>query len=267
MARAPFKYVQVDAFTRSAFKGNPAAVFVLPAPASADLMQCIAAELNLSETAFVTKEGSDYRLRWFTPTREVELCGHATLAAAHVLWTEGHAGHGEILRFQTMSGVLEARKRADHVCMNFPAFAPSRFEAAPPEICKIPGVVFAALAGKTLLVEFANETLVQDFMPDFSRIAAWPGDMMAITAPSMQPLRDFVSRVFVPKYGIPEDPVTGSAHCVLGPYWMEKLRKPMALGEQLSRRTGVVHVEATEDPSRIILSGQAVTMLKGIFLV
>lgn len=267
MARAALKYVQVDAFTRTAFKGNPAAVFVLQESIPDDRMQMIAAELNLSETAFVTKEGNDYRLRWFTPTVEVDLCGHATLATAHVLWSEGYAGHGEPLRFHTLSGLLEVKKRADHVCMNFPAFALDQFQPAPAQVGALPGVVYAGVADKTLFAEFENEGLVQDFQPDFAKISTWPGEMMVITAPSRKPHRDFVSRVFVPKQGIPEDPVTGSAHCVLGPYWMKKLDLPTVRGEQLSRRTGVVHVEATENPTRVTISGQAVTMLKGIFLL
>lgn len=265
--RAILKYVQVDAFTRSPFKGNPAAVFVLKEALADDLMQGIAAELNLSESAFLVKDGDDYRLRWFTSTTEVNLCGHATLASAHVLWTEGYAGHGETLRFHTRSGVLEAKKRADHICMNFPAVSLESFQEAPREVGELPGAVFAGCYGGSLCVEMASEAQVQNYQPDFERIVSWPGDKFILTARSQQPLRDFVSRVFVPKHGIPEDPVTGSAHCLLGPYWMQKLGKSQVVGEQLSRRTGVVHMEKIDDPARLIISGQAVTMLKGIFLL
>jgi len=262
------KFTQADAFTRTAFKGNPAAVFVLTHFLRDEQMQAVAQELNLSESAFVVRRGDslEFDLRWFTPTREVDLCGHATLAAAHVLWEEGRIGHIDEARFHTRSGVLCARKRSSHICMNFPASPATRVESLPAALGSWPGIQGVYAHARDLLIELDSEERVRAFQPNLEELLSVPQALVIITSLSRDPQRDFVSRVFAPKLGILEDPVTGAAHCTLGPFWAERLGKNTVQGEQLSTRTGVVHVECVS-ATEVILSGQAVSTVKGIFTV
>jgi predicted PhzF superfamily epimerase YddE/YHI9 len=238
----------VDAFTAKAFSGNPAAVAVLDEFPPASRMQDVAREMNLSESAFVVpRQDGSHDLRWFTPTVEVELCGHATLAAAHVL---GGAG-----RFQTRSGVLTCT-RADSgwIEMDFPSAVPEpRHDGALP----FETVTWFGGTASYLLVELATAEAVRSHRPDFAAIEAL-GRPVIITAAGDRDGVDCVSRVFGPTLGVPEDPVTGSAHCVLAPYWAAKIERTTLVGEQASSRGGVVGMRL--DGARVILSGEAVTV-------
>jgi predicted PhzF superfamily epimerase YddE/YHI9 len=254
--------MQVDAFTDTAFAGNPAAVCLLPGPAAPDWMQSVAREMNLSETAFLHPEGQAHRLRWFTPAVEVDLCGHATLASAHVLWETGRAPEGAQLDFLTRSGLLSAVRRGAWIELDFPA---KPVTAADP-----PGELLAALGATArfvgrnqfdYLVEVDGEKTVRGLVPDARRLATLPVRGVIVTSPSDDPGRDFVSRFFAPGSGIDEDPVTGSAHCALGPFWGQRLGKDELVGYQASTRGGVVRVRVAGD--RVRLGGQAVTVLRG----
>ena len=265
---AKLKYIHVDAFTTKPFSGNPAAVFVTKQPLLERQMQNIGSELNLSETAFVDLiDRTTFNLRWFTPRCEVDLCGHATLAASHVLFTEGYVGQGDKIQFATKSGRLKVTKRADHICMGFPTtelesctldLKRTGLKGTPTEVLWAKGAIVAVLA---------SESQVEDFCPVFSEISALDAEMFVVTAPSANEDRHFVSRVFAPKVGIDEDPVTGAAHCLIGPYWMDRFHRLSVTGEQLSSRGGVVQLEASNQPDRIIIVGRAITVLKGILLV
>lgn len=254
---------QVDAFTNQPFKGNPAAVCLLTQPEPDDWMMAVAAEMNLSETAFLLKEQEAYRLRWFTPKTEVKLCGHATLASAHVLWESGLLAAHEAALFDTLSGRLTATKRGDWIEMDFP----TRIQepAEPIEgLLEALGVVRAQFVGKhvaTYLIEVASEAEVRDLQPDFHLLAKLAVRSVIVTARSETAEFDFVSRYFAPAVGINEDPVTGSAHCHLAPYWGKKLGKSEMTGYQASARGGVVRVRNTGE--RVMLCGQAVTVLVG----
>lgn len=257
--------IQVDAFTDTPFAGNPAAVCVLPGPAAADWMQHVAREMNLSETAFLHPEGHAYRLRWFTPTVEVDLCGHATVASAHVLWESGRVGLTGGIDFLTRSGLLSAERRGAWIELDFPA--------KPVTPAEPPGDVLAALGvtarfvGRNqfdYLVEVDAERIVRGLAPDARRLAALPARGIIVTSRSDDPTYDFVSRFFAPGSGIDEDPVTGSAHCALGPFWGERLGRGDLVGYQASARGGVVRVRLAGD--RVRLGGQAVTVLRGELL-
>ncbi|HMI85757.1 MAG TPA: PhzF family phenazine biosynthesis protein [Polyangiaceae bacterium] len=256
------RIVQVDAFTSIPFTGNPAAVCVLPAPADEKWMQSVAAEMNLSETAFLHREDGGFRLRWFTPTVEVDLCGHATLASAHVLWEEEHLGRGERARFLSKSGTLTADWRDGLIELDFPA-SPTAAVDAPPELAAGLGVEFT-FVGKTAfdyLVEVASEEVVRAVRPDMTALARIKTRGIIVTARATTPTYDFVSRFFGPRAGVPEDPVTGSAHCALGPYWQSRLGKDAFFAHQASRRGGDLRVTVAGD--RVKLGGQAVTVLRG----
>lgn len=255
---------QVDAFTDTPYSGNPAAVCVLSASHPERWMQQVAREMNLSETAFVYPETDGYRLRWFTPTVEVDLCGHATLATCHVLWSEGHLGANQIATFYTHSGVLTARLLDDWIELNFPA-SPSTEIAAPDGLTEALGATPTAVAQNSLgyLVELESTAAVQNLRPNFAALGKFPVHGVIVTSRGHAPY-DFVSRYFAPAIGIDEDPVTGSAHCCLGPYWREKLGKSTFLAHQASARGGVVKVQ--DDGDRVRLSGQAVTVFKGDLL-
>lgn len=256
------RITQVDAFTDRPFAGNPAAVCLLPKPAKPAWMLDVAREMNLAETAFLVRSGNDYDLRWFTPTMEMDLCGHATLASAHVLWEEGHLKPGAQARFHTKSGLLTADQRGDWIELDFPATAAA---PAPP-----PAGLEAALGAKArfvgrskfdYLVEVDDEPTVRRLDPDLGaigRIAA-RGVIVTSTA-SGNGGYDFVSRFFAPQAGVPEDPVTGSAHCALAPYWTAKLGKQELVGFQASTRGGFVRVRVAGE--RVRLGGQAVTVLR-----
>lgn len=253
---------QVDAFTRTPFAGNPAAVCLLDDPAPEAWMQSVAAEMNLSETAFLHPEANGFRLRWFTPKKEVRLCGHATLASAHVLWESSVLPPHAQARFHTLSGLLTAELEGDWIAMDFPA----RVHAA----CQPPEGLLAALGADPIsvncretvyLLELENEAAVRAMTPDFAALSRLPVRSVIVTARSEQPEFDIVSRYFAPAVGINEDPVTGSAHCALAPYWSTKLGKQELSAFQASARGGALRVRLVGE--RVILCGQAVTVLSG----
>jgi predicted PhzF superfamily epimerase YddE/YHI9 len=247
----------VDAFTGTAFTGNPAGVVLLDEPAEPGWMQSVAAELKHAETAFVVLGENPLSLRWFTPAVEVDLCGHATLATGHVLG-------GEQV-FATRSGELRTSADGDWVRMDFPADPPV---PAPDEVATaFPGVtVEEVLRGKwDILVRATDAAEVRALKPDLDVIEGWDARCVVVTAPGDKPGIDFVSRVFGPAVGIPEDPVTGSAHCTLAPYWSARLGREELVGEQASERGGIVRVQLNGD--RVTLAGQAVTVARGELLV
>ncbi|MBD3286953.1 PhzF family phenazine biosynthesis isomerase [candidate division WOR-3 bacterium] len=257
---------QVDSFTAEVFKGNPAAVCILADEVSAGWMQGVAAEMNLSETAFLFKKGTGFSLRWFTPKVEVDLCGHATLASAHVLWEQGYLAPGEEARFYTASGLLEARRKRTWIELDFPA----QPEAPLEESAYVSATLTNALGttpsylGKNefaILAGYKDEKTIRQMKPDIELLGTLPGLGVIVTAPCEGLEYDFVSRFFAPGAGIDEDPVTGAAHCCLGPYWAAGLGKKDLVGYQASQRGGVVRVKVTGD--RVILGGQAVTVLRG----
>jgi len=253
---------QVDAFTDQAFSGNPAAVCLLERPRDEGWMQAVAAEMNLSETAFLHRQDDGYRLRWFTPASEVELCGHATLASAHVLWETGLLAPGEQARFHTLSGLLTAEQEGDEVVLNFPATLAEAVDA-PPALLDALGVS-ARTAGRSAfdyLVEVESEAQVRGLAPDFAALRALPIRGVMVTSVADRVGYDFVSRFFAPGVGVDEDPVTGSAHCCLGPFWQGRLGKEEMLAYQASARGGTVRVRVEGD--RVILGGRAVTVLRG----
>jgi predicted PhzF superfamily epimerase YddE/YHI9 len=253
---------QVDAFTGRPFRGNPAAVCILPAPRDDAWMQDLAREMNLSETAFLLREADGWRLRWMTPAIEVDLCGHATLASAHVLWEEAHLAPDAEARFYTRSGPLSARRRGDWIALDFPAL-PSAPAADAPDLGPALGVrpLGVHRSRFDLVVEVDSEGAVRGARPDFLRLAAMGVRGVILTGPSQDPAFDFVSRFFAPGSGVDEDPVTGSAHCALAPFWAPRLRKQEMTGYQASARGGVVRVRLAGD--RVELQGQAVTVLRG----
>jgi predicted PhzF superfamily epimerase YddE/YHI9 len=256
------RILQVDAFTARPFAGNPAAVCVLTAPADERWMQDVAREMNLSETAFLHRHVDGFRLRWFTPTVEVDLCGHATLAAAHVLWEERHLAPDEPARFHTRGGLLTAARRGDWIELDFPA-EPIGATPAPSGLHEALGVpiVFAGCNRFDALVELETEEAVRTLAPDFGRLAALPVRGVIVTGRAVTPGYDFVSRFFAPRVGIAEDPVCGSAHCGLGPFWGARLGKDELVGFQVSARGGEVRVRLEGD--RVVLGGRAVTVLRG----
>jgi predicted PhzF superfamily epimerase YddE/YHI9 len=257
------RIITVDAFADRPFAGNPAAVCLLDAAADERWMRDVAREMNLSETAFLHPEpGGVYRLRWFTPAVEVDLCGHATLASAHVLWEDGHLDPAAPARFLTRSGPLSATRRGDAIELDFPARPPGPC-AVPPGLPEALGaeVEWAGLNGMDCLVALGGDAVVRGLAPDVARLAAVPVRGVIVTAPSADPAFDFVSRFFAPNAGVAEDPVTGSAHCALGPYWGGRLGKAELVGYQASARGGVVGVGLRGD--RVALRGKAVTVVRG----
>jgi PhzF family phenazine biosynthesis protein len=252
---------QVDAFTDRPFAGNPAAVCLLPEPRDEAWMQQVAAEMNLSETAFLVARDDGWSLRWFTPTVEVDLCGHATLASAHVLWEAGRLGPDEAACFHTKSGELFARRDGDWIELDFPAYRMHPC-VAPPSLDEGLGVrlVHTVESRHNYLVELASESAVRGLEPDFRAIGELGRGVIA-TARSDLTDFDFVSRYFATAFGINEDPVTGSAHCYLGPFWQEKLGKNEFMARQISARGGVLRVRV--DRNRTHIAGQAVTVFQG----
>lgn len=252
----------VDAFTSKPFSGNPAAVCLLMETRDAAWMQSMAAEINLSETAFVTRLAQGFGLRWFTPTVEVDLCGHATLAAAHVLWARGWSQVGQHITFHTRSGLLVAQQQGAKIELDFP-LAPAEPVEAPEGLWQALGVssgkVFFNQADYLILLE--DEAAVVRLQPDFRAMGEINARGVIVTAPSGSSKYDFVSRFFAPACGIDEDPVTGSAHCTLAPFWFERLGKTEMLGYQASSRGGEVTVKLRRD--RVLLSGEAVTVFRG----
>lgn len=258
---------QVDAFADRPFAGNPAGVCPLPLPGfpAAGWMQAVAAEMNVAETAFLVRrrDGSGFDLRWFTPTVEVELCGHATLASAHLLWEAGLVAAGEPIRFHTLSGALGAARDGEWIELDFPAEPANALAEPPPRLAEMLGVppVWVGANRFDLVVELADEAAVRALAPDIRRLGALPYRGILVTARAAAPAYDVVSRFFAPATGIDEDPVTGSAHCCLGPYWCQRLGKNPLLAYQASARGGRVRVELAGD--RVHLGGQAVTVLRG----
>ena len=254
--------IQVDAFTDRPFAGNPAAVCLLPEDQDDQWMQAVAAEMNLSETAFLLEQDDGYRLRWFTPKIEVDLCGHATLASAHVLWSEGRVPLEQEIHFHTNSGLLKACRRVDLIELDFPSQPASQVER-PSGLLEALGVS-AQYVGKNrfdYLVELDSEEELRYMKPDFTMLGKIEVRGVIVTSRSASPEYDFVSRFFAPWAGIDEDPVTGSAHCCLGPYWQKQLGKDEMTAYQASARGGVVRVRVIRD--RVRLGGQAVTVMKG----
>lgn len=259
----PQPIVQVDAFADRAFTGNPAAVCILPAAREEGWMRSVAAEMNLSETAFLHPEADGWRLRWFTPEVEVDLCGHATLATAHVLWEDGHLPADEVARFHTRSGLLTARRSGEWIELDFPA-KPVLDAPAPEGLAAALGVepLYVGRSHFDVLVEVASEDAVRKLKPDLGGLAAVEARGVIVTARADGGAGyDFVSRFFAPRVGVAEDPVTGSAHCVLAPYWAAKLGRKELVGFQASRRGGTVRVRAAGQ--RVQLGGRAITVLRG----
>jgi len=253
----------VDSFTDQPFSGNPAAVCVLSQALSADKMQKIAAEMNLSETAFLVPEKNGYNLRWFTPEAEVKLCGHATLASAHVLWERGIAS-ADVLEFYTLSGTLTAKKTGDGIELDFPV-EPVQASDLPDGMIEAIGVV-PIFSGKTAVryfVELASADEVRCLKPDISKLKTLLPGRLIVTARSDDSRYDFISRYFAPGIGVPEDPVTGSAHCALAFYWAKKLNKSQFSAYQASARGG--NMEVVLDGERVKLKGKARSILKGVF--
>lgn len=258
------RITQVDAFTDTPFAGNPAAVCVLPDLRDDAWMQRVAREMNLSETAFLRKDADGYRLRWFTPALEVDLCGHATLASAHVLWEDGHVGRDTTIRFHTKSGVLSAERAGRAIELDFPA-TPAAPVDRPPGLSAALGAP-GTWVGKTrfdYLVELDSEHAVRSLRPDHAALRALAVRGVIVTARGEGEF-DCVSRFFAPGAGIDEDPVTGSAHCALGPFWGARLGKQTVRCYQASARGGVVRVTLAGE--RVKLQGEAVTVLRGELL-
>ncbi len=252
---------QVDAFTSTPFAGNPAAVCLLPEHASEDWMRDVAREMNLPETAFLVRYDDVYDLRWFTPTVEIDLCGHGTLASAHVLWETGEVRQDETIRFNTRSGPLAARRDGDWIELDFPATPVTPCDA-PPELPEALGVS-PSFVGRSVfdyVVEVPTESEVRAVAPDLAAISRMDTRGVIVTSRSDNPEIDFVSRFFAPGSGIDEDPVTGSAHCALGPYWQTRLGKANFSARQLSERGG--ELRGRVDGQRVHIAGQAVTVMR-----
>lgn len=256
--------IQVDSFTNTVFQGNPAAVCILEKPQTTEWMQLIAREMNLSETAFILQQESDFNLRWFTPTTEVPLCGHATLASAHVLWSEGYLKPEETANFQTQSGLLTARLQGDWIELDFPVNF-SEVTNPPTELVAALGVNIKNTIKNSLgyLVELESALIVRNLQPDFSLLKSLSVPGIIVTSIGENDSEyDFVSRFFAPELGIDEDPVTGAAHCCLAPFWRDKLQQDEFLAYQASARGGVVKIKY-DGGARVFLQGQAVTVMKG----
>ena len=259
--------IQVDSFTDRPFAGNPAAVCLLPAPRAAPWMQDVAREMNLSETAFLVQRDDGFDLRWFTPAVEVALCGHATLASAHILWEDGHLPSNAQARFHTKSGVLTAGRAGAWIELDFPATL-AEPASAPQGLIEALGLKapprFVGRSRFDYLVEVDGEDVVRGLTPDLGALARVEARGTIVTSRAAPGPYDFVSRFFAPAAGVSEDPVTGSAHCALAPYWCGKLGKAALVGYQASARGGVVRVRHAG--ARVILGGQAVTVLRGDLL-
>jgi len=267
----PQSVIQVDAFTSTPFAGNPAAVCVLERPRDEKWMQDVAREMNLSETAFIVKHPSEneWLLRWFTPGAEVDLCGHATLASAHVLFEDGHVSRDEAIHFQTRSGRLSVRSSGGWLEMDFPA-QPAQPAPPPTGLFEALGLehgaaVYTGYNASDWLIALDEPARVRALAPDMIRLAAIETRGVMVTAPSDDSKYDFISRFFAPAVGVPEDPVTGSAHCALAPYWADRLNKNELVGYQASARGG--EVRARFEGSRVQLTGQAVIVLRGELFV
>lgn len=259
---------QVDAFANRPFAGNPAAVCILPTEHEEGWMMAVAREMNLSETAFLVRQAEGFHLRWFTPKKEVRLCGHATLASAHVLWESGALAPGDPALFDTLSGRLTARRAVDWIEMDFPA----RFQRSSElpvglgEALGAPRMRYAGMGTENTvyLIELEDEAAVRGLQPDFGALARLPVRSVIVTARASIPGFDFVSRYFAPAVGVNEDPVTGSAHCYLTPYWTAQLGAQELSAYQASERGGELRLRL--EGERVMICGQAVTVMAGELL-
>jgi PhzF family phenazine biosynthesis protein len=261
---------QVDSFSAKPFRGNPAGVCLLDRPAPAAWMQNVAKEMNLSETAFLVPESGWFRLRWFTPRAEVKLCGHATLASAHILWEEGILPLGAEARFQTRSGRLTALRRGLWIELDFPARpVSSRRPSWAPKAAAALNLkskpVFIGMSEEDAVVEVKDERTVRSLQPNSAELRRLPARAVAVTSRASLKGFDFVSRFFAPAVGVDEDPATGSSHCALTPYWAAKLGKPEMLAYQASERGGVLKVRL--EGKRVKIAGQAVTIFRAALRV
>jgi predicted PhzF superfamily epimerase YddE/YHI9 len=256
------RITQVDSFTNKPFAGNPAAVCILSKAAEPSWMLHVAREMNLAETAFLVPRNGEYDLRWFTPAVEVDLCGHATLASAHVLWEDGLLEKTAQARFHTKSGLLTADARGSWIELDFPS-TPVSPATPPPGLAQALGTTprFVGRSRFDYFVEVDDEATVRKLDPDLTAIARVQARGVVVTSRAKSGEYDFVSRFFAPQSGVPEDPVTGSAHCALTPYWSAKLGKQELVAYQASPRGGVVRVRLNGE--RVKLAGQAVTVLRG----
>jgi PhzF family phenazine biosynthesis protein len=261
-----FELYQVDAFSDRPFAGNPAAVCLCPEAREPVWMQQVASEMNLSETAFLVARADGYDLRWFTPQTEVELCGHATLASAHVLWESGRLAASATARFHTASGVLTAERRGGWIELDFPALPAAAVPDPPAALLRAVGAapLWVGSHGPDYLVELESEAAVRAAQPDLALLVEVPARGLILTAAASTPAFDFVSRFFCPGAGVAEDPVTGAAHCSLGPFWGPRLGKDEMAAFQASARGGTLRVRLAGD--RVKLLGQAVTILQGKLL-
>ena len=253
---------KVDSFTAEPFAGNPAGVCLLTEPRDERWMQAVAREMNLSETAFLLREDAGFRLRWFTPVAEVALCGHATLASAHVLWEQAILAPDDTARFFTKSGELRAARRAELIEMDFPA-KPEQLAEPPENLLRALGATPSYLGRNQFdyIALLEDEAAVRAVAPDFALLRKVEVRGVIVTSRAGTPGYDFVSRFFAPAVGVDEDPVTGSAHCCLGPFWAARLGKTELVGHQVSARGGTVTVRTAGD--RVFLGGRAVTVLCG----
>jgi len=250
---------QVDAFTNEPFKGNPAAVCLLKKARPEEWMRALAAEMNLSETAFVLPQGEEFNLHWFTPTTEMDLCGHATLASAHTLWEAGVISPEKKIRFRTRSGLLTITRQRDWIEMDFPArswCSVSENEGVIDAIGTVPEEVYQS--GDNLLFIYESEKTVRNLKPNFSALKTYEYHGVIVSSPADSPQFDFVSRFFAPAIEVDEDPVTGSSHCTLAPFWGERLRKVIMTAAQVSKRGGELKLRVSAE--RVYISGQAVTV-------
>lgn len=258
---------QVDSFTEEPFRGNPAGVCLLDEDAPESWMQAVAAEMNLSETAFVRRLADGFSIRYFTPVAEVPLCGHATLASAHILWEEGVVPESESISFESKAGPLAARIEGDWVLLDFPADPVEKTEL-PGGVAEVlgaePKASYKSRSGFSLMFEFDSDETVRSLQPDTALMGKRGFKVVVVTAESLSPQYDFISRCFAPGLGVPEDPVTGAVHCSLGPFWSKRLGKGEVTGYQASRRGGVVRVR--DRGERVEILGRTVTMIRGKLL-
>ncbi len=251
--------VLIDAFTSISFKGNPAAVCLMDQPGDEDWMKKIAREMNLSETAFLYPFEGGYHLRWLTPTSEVDLCGHGTLATAHMLYEDGHEPADRPIKFKTRVGWVSANKEDDYIILNFPVNTPEEIEA-PTDLLDAIGAEasYVGIYPKSYLVELESDSIVRGLKPNLTALEKLDRPKVCVTAYDSSGVADFVSRLFAPAIGIPEDPVNGNSHTALTPYWSAKLGKETLISHYVSERGGEIKVKL--DPNCVKISGKALTV-------
>lgn len=257
-----YPFYWVDAFANRPYEGNPAGVCFVEEFPTDEEMRLPVQEMSLSEIAYLSPERAGFRIRWFTPKEEVDLCGHATLASAHVLWETGRVS-GDSIEFASHSGPLQALRGQDSVVLDFPLVLGDPV-ATPSQLARIaPGIIASFASSRDLVVELESESAVRSFDPAISPDAYAPHQDLCVTALSDDPKFDFVSRFFAARFGIVEDPATGSVHCTLGPYWAAKLGKMRLQARQLSARGATVGIDLASKPGRVCLEGSAVTLFAG----